>query len=106
MQFIYTLPQKKRNFNFQIFYGDPGPGSVTPGHFTEQFQKGCVSFGEGCTTYISHHTVTGKIVGWHTYKRGLLTKFNNAVKKTDFFFRRILAPFNLVKKTMSPPSKE
>ena len=29
---FYTLPQKKRNFNFQIFYGDPGPGSVTPGH--------------------------------------------------------------------------
>ncbi len=27
-----TLPQKKRNFNFQIFHGDPGPGSVTPGH--------------------------------------------------------------------------
>ncbi len=25
----YTLPQKKRNFNFQIFYGDPGPGSMT-----------------------------------------------------------------------------
>ncbi len=22
---IYTLPQKKRNFNFQIFHGDPGP---------------------------------------------------------------------------------
>ncbi len=29
---MYTLPQKKRNFNFQIFHGDPGPGSVTPGH--------------------------------------------------------------------------
>ncbi len=28
----YTLPQKKRNFNFQIFHGNPGPGSVTPGH--------------------------------------------------------------------------
>ncbi len=27
-----TLPQKKSNFNFQIFYVDPGPGSVTPGH--------------------------------------------------------------------------
>ena len=22
----YTLPQKKRNFNFQIFHDDPGPG--------------------------------------------------------------------------------
>ena len=29
---MYTLPQKKRNFNFRIFYGDPGPGPVTPGH--------------------------------------------------------------------------
>ena len=29
---LYTLPQKKRNFNFQIVHGDPGPGSVTPGH--------------------------------------------------------------------------
>ena len=28
---LYTLPQKKRNFNFQIFYGAPEPGSVTPG---------------------------------------------------------------------------
>ncbi len=28
----YTLPQKKRNFNFQIFHDDPGPGSETPGH--------------------------------------------------------------------------
>ncbi len=27
----YTLPQKKLNFNFWIFYGDPGPGSVTLG---------------------------------------------------------------------------
>ncbi len=26
----YTLPQKKRNFNFRIFYDDAGPGSVTP----------------------------------------------------------------------------
>ncbi len=32
MYLVYTLPQKKRNFNFQIFYGDPGQGSVTPGH--------------------------------------------------------------------------
>ncbi len=29
---IYPLPQKKRDFNFQILHGDPGPGSVTPGH--------------------------------------------------------------------------
>ena len=27
----YTLPQKKHHFNFQMFYGDPGPGSVTQG---------------------------------------------------------------------------
>ena len=27
----YTLPKKKHNFNFQIFYGDHGSGSVTPG---------------------------------------------------------------------------
>ena len=27
---VYTLPRKKRKFNFLIFYGDPGPGSVTP----------------------------------------------------------------------------
>ena len=32
---VYTLPQKKHNFNFQVFYhvyGDAGPGSVTPVH--------------------------------------------------------------------------
>ncbi len=29
---IYTLPQKKRKFNQWIFPGDPGSGSVTPGH--------------------------------------------------------------------------
>ena len=63
---MYTLPQKKRNFNFKIFHGDPGPGSVTPGHvqpgkfgpkFTDlhsspkerQLQKSCVSFGEECS---------------------------------------------------------
>ncbi len=28
----HTFPQKKRNFNFRILYGDPGPGSVTPDH--------------------------------------------------------------------------
>ena len=28
----YTLPKKKRNFNFKIFYGHPWPGSVTPDH--------------------------------------------------------------------------
>ncbi len=33
----YTLPQNKRNFNFQIYYGDPGPGSVTPGHVEMAF---------------------------------------------------------------------
>ena len=64
----YTLPQKKRNFNFQIFNGDPGPGSVTPGHvlqgefgpkFTDlhsspkerQLQKSCGSFGEECSMF-------------------------------------------------------
>ena len=31
-KFLYTLLQKKSNFNFKIFYGDPGPGAVTPGH--------------------------------------------------------------------------
>ncbi len=31
----YILPQKKCNFNFHIFYGDPGPGSVTLGHVHE-----------------------------------------------------------------------
>ncbi len=43
----YTLPQKKHNFNFQIFYDDTrvtrpgffyddtGPGSVTPGHVNQ-----------------------------------------------------------------------
>ncbi len=35
LKLIYTLPQKKRNFNIQIFYGDPGPGSVTPGHVNQ-----------------------------------------------------------------------
>ncbi len=29
---MYTLPKKKRNFNFQIFHGDPGTGSATLGH--------------------------------------------------------------------------
>ena len=29
---MYTLPQKKRNFNFQIFHGNPGPGSMTLGY--------------------------------------------------------------------------
>ena len=29
---MYTLPNKKRNFNFQIFYGDPGPRSLTQGY--------------------------------------------------------------------------
>ncbi len=31
-QFFYTLPKKKHNFNFQIFYDDPGPESATLGH--------------------------------------------------------------------------
>ncbi len=30
--FLYTLPQKKRNFSESIFPGNPGPGSVTQGH--------------------------------------------------------------------------
>ncbi len=28
----YTLPEKRCNFKLQLFYGDPGQGSVTPGH--------------------------------------------------------------------------
>ena len=28
----YTLPQEKRNFDFQIFSHDPGQGSVSLGH--------------------------------------------------------------------------
>ncbi len=31
----YTLPQNKRNFNFRIFYGDPGSGSVTLGYVNQ-----------------------------------------------------------------------
>ncbi len=49
-------PQKKRNFNFRIFYGDPWSGWVICPHFTDlhsswkerQLQKSCVSFGEEC----------------------------------------------------------
>ncbi len=29
---MYILPQNKCNFNFQNIYGDPGRGSMTPGH--------------------------------------------------------------------------
>ena len=48
----YTLPQKKRNFNFPIFRGDPGPGSVTPGHMHQgKFGMGFLTNGyqEQCT---------------------------------------------------------
>ena len=82
--FMSTLfPKKKHNFNFQIFYGDPGWGSVTQGHvhqgkcswsivemtfgpkFTDlhstpkerQLQKSCVSFGEECTLRSVSNTV-------------------------------------------------
>ncbi len=44
---MYTLPQKKRNFNFQIFHGDPGRGSVTTGH---GFLANC--YQEQCTNEI------------------------------------------------------
>ncbi len=59
---MYTLPQKKRNLNFRIFHGDPGPGSViqvmgllaTLTHsslqgFNHKLGKVCVSFGKECT---------------------------------------------------------
>ncbi len=68
---LYTLPQKKRNFNLPIFPGAPGLATLTQGHvdfvkllpgvfgrkFTDllsspkerQPQKSCISFGEECS---------------------------------------------------------
>ena len=43
---LYTLPQKKRNFNFKIIYGDPGPGAVTQVMFTKGNAPG--SYQEHC----------------------------------------------------------
>ncbi len=70
----YTLPQKKRKFNFQIFRGDPGPGSVNPGHvhqgkltYTPPQKKGNfrkVAFLLGTSVYSTVYESSDKKKSW------------------------------------------
>ncbi len=89
---IYTLLQKKRNFNFQIFYGDPGPGSVTPGHVHQGMSSDCArtvrNFGMGFLTNWYQEQCKNEIwpkIHWPT----LLPKRKATSEKLRFFWGRV-----------------